>query len=72
MFTIIFLCGDGVRMLEAVTKTLDEPPLALAYIRPGLAFGGNRDTFPGELDEAIVRHPGIKYLAYDWRMSPRR
>lgn len=66
-FFILFIRGDGIKKLEELINLSNNVPKAVIYIRPGISFGENRESYPNEFDELVYRyHNNIDYIAHDW------
>jgi hypothetical protein len=66
-FQLIFARCEAITTLRCVFNKRSFPPRCVAYIRPGIGFGGNRPEFPGELERALRENAGglPEFLLYD-------
>lgn len=56
-FSLLHLRADGVAAYDALFRSNDCLPRILAFIRPGLGFGGNYRTYAQALIEVMQRSP---------------
>lgn len=65
LFSLLFICGEGVSMLQNLFTDNHIAPKVLAIIQPGYGFGGNWTNFrqaDGVLYKTLFCHP--EYVFY--------